>query len=188
MIIGNVAQATDCKLIVSVRDTGRPEFMTERRETLESAEALAGKMFRTIGIDVRWRNGAGQSQTAFHSCGAPILLNADASADGAPVSKGAFAYAIPFESSGTSIHMFMDRITGANGHQFTSVLLAHVMVHEITHVLEKTGEHSPDGIMKAHWEYVDLQHMRYHPLPFAQRDVDMIQMGLERHSQTALTE
>jgi hypothetical protein len=62
------------------------------------------------------------------------------------------------------------------------------MVHEITHVLEKTGEHSTEGVMKAHWEHADLEQMKCHPLPFAQKDVELLHLGLARLSQTPATE
>jgi hypothetical protein len=188
LVSGMSAQAHDCKLTVKVQDTGRPEGMAERRETLERAEALAGKMFQRIEIDINWRSGTGRSKPVAHSCGAPIVLSIDANAGRVPVSKEAFAYALPFETSGTLIHVFMDRITGSNGQAFTTILLAHVMVHEITHVLEKTGEHSTEGVMKAHWEHADLEQMKCHPLPFAQKDVELLHLGLARLSQTPATE
>jgi hypothetical protein len=184
----SAAQASECNLTVNVRDTGGPEGMAQRREILEGAEALAGKMFQGVAIDINWRNGAGRSKTPAHSCGAAILLSVDASADGAPASKSAFAYAMPFETSGTLIHLFMDRISGSNGRALTTILLAHVMVHEITHVLEKTGEHSEEGVMKARWGHSDIEHMKCHPLPFAQKDIDLIHLGLARYSQTATAE
>jgi hypothetical protein len=36
-------------------------------------------------------------------------------------------------------------------------LLGHAMAHEIGHVLIRTTEHSPDGIMKARWGKADYQ-------------------------------
>jgi hypothetical protein len=184
MAAGISAQARDCKLTVNVRDTE----IAQHRQIVELAEALAATMFREIDVEINWRSGTGRSKPASHSCGAPIMLSIDGSAGGAPVSKGAFAYAMPFGTSGTLIHIFMNRITGSNRQAFTTILLAHVMVHEITHVLEKTGEHSPEGIMKAHWEHSDLEHMKCRPLPFAERDIELLHFGLARYSRTPVTE
>jgi hypothetical protein len=57
--------------------------------------------------------------------------------------------------------------------------MAHVLVHEITHMLEGTCRHSATGIMKAHWDYRDYCEMRGRPLLLAQEDVDLIYNGLK---------
>jgi hypothetical protein len=57
-------------------------------------------------------------------------------------------------------------------------LLAHVMVHEITHMLQGINEHSAQGIMKGRWTQDDFSCMIVKPLPFSDRDVDMIYRGL----------
>ena len=57
-------------------------------------------------------------------------------------------------------------------------MLAHVMVHEITHVIEGVCRHSKRGIMKAVWTDEDTRWMRARPLKFAEEDVKLIQVGL----------
>jgi hypothetical protein len=56
--------------------------------------------------------------------------------------------------------------------------MAHVLVHEITHLLEGVDRHSATGIMKARWSEGDYFEMRRKPLPFAQEDVNLIHAGL----------
>jgi hypothetical protein len=58
-------------------------------------------------------------------------------------------------------------------------LLAHVLVHEITHVLEGISRHSATGIMKDRWDDNDYSEMRRKPLRFAQEDVNLIYDGLK---------
>jgi hypothetical protein len=58
-------------------------------------------------------------------------------------------------------------------------VLAHVLVHEITHVLEGIDRHSATGIMKDRWDDNDYFEMRRKPLRFAQKDVDLIYDGLK---------
>jgi hypothetical protein len=58
-------------------------------------------------------------------------------------------------------------------------LLAHVLVHEITHILQGISRHSPTGIMKGQWDYDDYFEMSRRPLPFAQKDIDLIYDGLK---------
>jgi hypothetical protein len=52
------------------------------------------------------------------------------------------------------------------------------MVHEITHMLQGINEHSAEGIMKARWTQDDFSRMIAKPLPFSDRDVEMIYRGL----------
>ena len=59
-----------------------------------------------------------------------------------------------------------------------TVVLAHVLVHEITHVLQRIDRHSDSGVMKAHWTLRDYAQMEKDPLPFAAEDIQLIKMGL----------
>ena len=59
-------------------------------------------------------------------------------------------------------------------------LLAHVIVHEITHVVQGVCRHSDTGLMKAHWTIRDLVEMRYKALPFTEEDLMLLYRGLER--------
>ena len=72
----------------------------------------------------------------------------------------------------------MDRINKAGGTDLGYKLLAHVLVHEITHILQGTDRHSPNGIMKSHWKSEDLLQMASGPLPFDQHDLKLIHEGL----------
>ena len=57
-------------------------------------------------------------------------------------------------------------------------VLAHVLVHEITHILQGLSRHSESGVMKARWDSQDFAQMSWKPLPFTAEDVDLIQRGL----------
>jgi hypothetical protein len=79
------------------------------------------------------------------------------------------------------IVVLYDRIQKSAGDPTqASALLAHVMTHEITHLLQGVSRHSETGVMKAHWDKHDLAQMAYKPLPFAPEDIDLIQHGLRR--------
>jgi hypothetical protein len=68
-----------------------------------------------------------------------------------------------------------------------SIVLAHVLVHEITHILQASNGHSEQGIMKAHWDAGDYFQMRSKPLEFTDHDVRQIYLGLAaRKARTAL--
>jgi len=60
------------------------------------------------------------------------------------------------------------------------ILLGHVLVHEITHVLQGVSRHSEEGVMKARWNIPDFRAMEAHPLPFDRLDVLLIHAGVRR--------
>ena len=61
-------------------------------------------------------------------------------------------------------------------------LLAHVMVDEITHVLQRIDRHSNEGVMNAVWSEQDYAIMKRHALPFAPKDIESIRTGLKIRS------
>jgi hypothetical protein len=74
--------------------------------------------------------------------------------------------------------MFPDRVQELNRSGGPS-LLAHVLVHEIAHVLEGIDRHSTSGIMTAEWNDNDFLGMRRKALRFAPEDIDLIYDGLQ---------
>jgi len=86
------------------------------------------------------------------------------------------AYAFPYE--GVHIEVFYDRIDyGAP--DVRTALLAHVLVHEITHILQGVSRHSDNGVMKARWDASDRAGMVRIPLAFEPQDVVLIHEGLK---------
>ena len=137
------------------------------------AEALAAKMFATIGIRLEWRRGEPVNPPSDTRYVAVALTT------GTPTHgiSHALAYAAPYE--GVHITVFYDRIQKDFA---PAKVLAHVMVHEITHLLQGVCRHSETGVMKAHWKLEDFYEMCYKPLPFAREDVELIYAGLARTS------
>ena len=125
---------------------------------------LASAMFARIGVTVEWRErascpvGIGAVQVRL-SHGSPGIHHSEA-----------LAFAIPRQAT---IVVFVDAVHKSNHDGLPSVM-AHVLVHEITHVLEGFDRHSATGIMKARWDYQDFCEMRRKPIPFAQEDVNLI--------------
>ena len=60
-----------------------------------------------------------------------------------------------------------------------SLLLAHVMAHEIAHVLQGIIRHSGSGILKAQWSATDCARMTFFPLMFTSYDAILIHLGIE---------
>ena len=136
-----------------------------------SAKAIASNMFAAAGIHVEWRTGKAKPAGG----GArPIEISFEKDARRG-FRPGTLAYALPFE--GAHIRVFYDRVqeeTESN----PSWLLAHVLVHEITHILQGLCHHSPEGIMKAQWTASDIAAMRCRPLRFTPDDIELIRAGM----------
>lgn len=143
--------------------------------TLSLAEALAEQMFKTADIDLKWRTGRPQSDAIV------VELTSRTPPDLHP---GALAYAEPFD--GVHIRVFYDRLEKMAGYDRAPRLLAHVLVHEITHILEGLEHHSKTGVMKAHWSEEDIFAMARQPLPFDPADVSLIQLGLTHRNTLVL--
>jgi hypothetical protein len=140
------------------------------------AKVLTTKMFAEIGVSLEWCT----KESEHGSPQPPVIIEL---VTGTPEDRlpGALAFALPYE--GTHITVFFDRIEKAN---HPGTVLAHVMVHEITHLVQGISRHSDAGVMKARWAAGDFSAMQLRPLPFAAMDVELIQIGLAKR--TARTE
>jgi hypothetical protein len=146
-----------------------------RPEVAMRAEETASKMFSGIGVKLDWRSGCPAE-------GLRISFSQDTPAKRLP---HALAYALPYE--GTHIVIFYDRVQRAVRPADVACLLAHVLVHEITHILQGIQRHSDQGVMKAAWDGSDYVAMTWQPLVFASEDINLIHRGLAgRAAQAAL--
>jgi hypothetical protein len=145
--------------------------MKPDQQVLMGVRPMASTMFARIGVRIDWH----EADSCPVGVGAiQVRLSHDSrSARGS--NSEALAFARPY--AGTIV-VFLDRVQELNRNGVRSVM-AHVLVHEITHVLERIDRHSATGIMKAHWDEKDYFEMRRKPLPFCQEDVAFIYAGLQ---------
>jgi hypothetical protein len=140
------------------------------------AQAIAGKIFADIGVMISWHDDhkcpAGQDRIIH------IHLDRGLSAECFPG-----AYALPYE--GIHIQVFADRIKKLVSAKCVPILLAHVMAHEIAHILQGIHRHSTSGIMKEKWNHEDCQNMVWKPLTFTEYDIRLIHSGLEHRASKA---
>jgi hypothetical protein len=143
------------------------------------AQGVVSGMFATAGVHIDWRTG--QPKTVGPE--PPIVIEITSNT---PQSfrRGVLAYAYPFE--GVHIRIFYDRLRNPERPRTTAMLLAHVMVHEIAHILEGVDRHSAEGLMKASWTPHDLVQMTYKPLQFDPEDVLLIRKGFARREQAVI--
>jgi hypothetical protein len=139
-------------------------------DVLRGVRPLASKMFASIGVGIDWHErdscpvGVGAIQVRM-SHNSPSIRKFKT-----------LAFAEPYDRN--VIVVFPERVRELNTNGGPSVL-AHVLVHEITHVLEGIDRHSATGIMKNRWDDKDYFEMRRKPLRFAQEDVTLIYDGLK---------
>src|SRR5713101_90940 len=134
------------------------------------AQQLASEIFAGVGVQLAWLRDC-------RSCpDADIVVSLSFHTPG-DQHPDAMAYALPYE--GTHIVVFYDRVQQRVQPARAPILLAYVLVHEITHILQGVMHHSESGIMKAHWDSADVFEMGRKPLGFAEEDVRLIRLGLD---------
>ena len=133
------------------------------------AQSIAAGMFAGIGVLIDWK-----SERACPPDAIRIGFSQHTDRDFLPE---ALAYAKPYE--GVNIVVFYDRLQQRGQPNRLPGLLAHVMAHEITHILQGVHRHSESGVMKAGWTTDDFNEMAFKPLPFTPLDVELIHNGLD---------
>jgi hypothetical protein len=154
------------KVSVYVNSNAAPQ------DVIGIAEGISSRIFATVGVVVEWRSGEPRSRDkALSNQNIVVEFEMQASPDS---SSTAMAYAKPYE--GVHIVVFYDRIKSISRDNplLRPTILAHVMTHEITHILRRDVRHSATGIMKARWDANDYFDMMRSPLPFAPEDIEML--------------
>ncbi len=137
------------------------------------AAQTASNIFAAIGVEVEWRSDR-LCPSSLDVIRVSISFQPDETQR-----PNALAYALPFE--GSHIVMFYDRVKHS-ARSFSvpeNEVLAYVLVHEITHILQGLNHHSTTGIMKAHWKSAEYWGMHSRALQFTAEDVDLIYRGLD---------
>jgi hypothetical protein len=139
---------------------------------LHLAEAIADSMFAAAGVRIEWHGHSSESRLPGGALAIGLALNTPAH-----LLPGALAFARVYE--GVHIDVFCDRLERmAPGAAMAAPLLAHVLVHEITHMLQGVDRHSGSGVMKPCWTGPDYAEMASNSLPFTPEDIVLIQQGL----------
>lgn len=149
---------------------------------LGRAEVLANQMFAGANVSIDWRKGEPfpvelQNQR-------PIVVEMLPKTPDKRL-PGALAFARPYE--GVHVDVFYDRVEAVTEGGSTPIVLAHVLVHEIAHVLQGINRHSKTGVMKACWSRQDYEQMDRAPLPFTEEDLALIQLGLAKRAGRVLS-
>jgi hypothetical protein len=132
------------------------------------AERLASKMFAEIGVTLKFQTAAPEASET------KVIVIEFVDRTPARLLPGAWADARTYE--GVHIRIFWDRL---RRERCSQQLLAHVMVHEITHILQDVARHSAEGIMNFRWTDQERLVLERKPLGFTEADVDLIYRGMD---------
>jgi hypothetical protein len=165
--------------------------------TILNSAALARQIFQKAGVETEWVRCPLErgEEDRFPGCRKPasesdILLRIlPRCIESRRFSNSAFGYALPDTGGLPAQHayVFFDRVEqAARRSQQTArcislaVLLAHVMAHEIGHLLLGTESHSDRGIMRARWSLQDLQEMELGQMVFLPEQAKLIRSRITR--------
>ncbi len=139
---------------------------------------VSGMLVR-VGVHITWLDGKPKTHGA---AAAPVAISVRFVRQPMGIqSSGALAYTSPFAEGVKTITVLYDRIRlVAGGPKQEPRLIAHVLTHELGHVLQGTNRHSQTGVMKACWDGDDYRAMEKEPLEFTSTDVNLIREGLNR--------
>jgi len=135
------------------------------------AKHMAKEIFDSIGVTLAWRGEMTDLEQG-------VLIKVDLQPGPAGESTS-LGEASPFAREHAIIINYnaVKRAAGIS-RQLEPIILTHVLVHEITHVLQGVNRHAETGMMKARWTPEDYCEMEWKPLEFTQEDVELIRLGL----------
>jgi hypothetical protein len=148
--------------------------------TMINARIAASEIMREASVRLEWPHGSPPEQVCEPAPARPVFVIFQSSQHATPGNNHALAYTYPYADTTPQILINYDLVGpfGAPTSQHTSVLLAHLIAHELTHVLERVSRHSETGLLKSHWTSRDYAEMDRHPLAFGADDIVLIQLGL----------
>jgi hypothetical protein len=155
----NAVPADERQVMVCIAPTA--DIRLENR-----AKTISSGIFAGIGVKIQWHD--------LRNCPRERIVITFSTETPASLMPGALAYALPYE--GTHIVVLYDRLRKKPGN--VSILLGHVIAHEVAHILQGLVRHSESGVMKAQWTGADYQQMTWEPLRFTDHDVLLIHRGL----------
>jgi hypothetical protein len=168
---------------------GIHDYVALPKKPLERTQSLVSAYYRAIRVDTKWRTVMQRSQppaaaTTSSLDDAPdltVIILSHAMALQKEVPEGAVGTAATAaDAHGRIAYVLYDRVVAAalsagwDPVDFMSV----VITHEIAHLLLPPGSHTPDGLMRAHWEMADLRRIDLRALTFTDGQAEQMRQLL----------
>lgn len=163
--------ATDVEQDASARLTVRIyNYAKVHPATLEGVKRVAGQLFRQAGIETTWLHCALNEQELIDNSACErefgpdsLLIRIVPERMARKLSSGGselgFAILSEHDSFETEAYAFYDRAKELAETRIASItiVLGHVLAHEMGHLLLGVGQHSSRGLMKASWKEKELR-------------------------------
>ena len=175
----SAADRVEASPVVYVHTRGLPTY-EGFVQNYTMATGIASRMFANAEVRVKWRFGLPKGFPNKTPADVPPIV-VDFTT-GTPKTAYAADLAIAHVFEGVHITVFYDRVANMVAREQVPTLLAHVLVHEITHLLQGFDGHSESGVMKARWSTSDMLEMAWKPLGFPPSDVYLIHRGLRERT------
>jgi hypothetical protein len=146
--------------------------------TLAGAKPIVARMFAEIGVRVQWRTGDPRPQLE-QGCGRrSVGVRFAAQSQHTNVDATVLASTLPY-TAGVPITILLGQLSPLSRSKpsHARALLAHVLVHEISHALG-INRHSESGVMRAFWSDDEKNQMVERPLAFTPDEVEAIDRGM----------
>ena len=161
-----------------------PSPKVEDDQTLSLAKGYATRIYRLIGVELRWKSTC--SQAELEAPGTRLAPNLTtlglvwAATAPATLPPGARASAYPFQPTGKRVIVYQDRLASPmQDHNRAAAMLGHVLAHEIGHVLLGHNGHSQEGLMKPYWTSLEQGSMRCKLISFTAGEGEIIRRRLD---------
>ncbi len=171
------------------------------RESLAGASDVVARLYERIGVRIDWyptvkkdvrRPGAavGREPSRVPVAKLTVIVLTPEMAARAHIQDDVLGFAaVPEDGMGRIAYVIYDRVQRiAAGHGADEVgLLGSVMAHEISHLLLGRGSHVGGGLMKDHWNHLDIQQVASMKLEFSESQADHIRRTIEDDSRSTTT-
>jgi hypothetical protein len=169
--------------------------------SLANASDIVSRLYERIGVRVEWyptarkdlrRPGSaiGQQPSRIPVAKLTIIVLTPEMAARGHIQDDVLGFAaVPEEGMGRIAYVIYDRVQKiAVGHGADEVgLMGSVMAHEISHLLLGRGSHADGGLMKDHWNHLDVRELASMKLELSEAQADHIRRTIEHESSATAT-
>jgi hypothetical protein len=140
-------------------------------EVLENAQTEMTRIYARAGLDVRWT----ETDSAAPALGLTVKIVPYSLAH-SHVAPDVMGVALLTQTRGTMAYVFFKRVDdfARARHIELSRMLAHVMAHEVGHLLLPAGAHSHTGLMRGTWDRLQVRDAIRGELTFTGEQTQMI--------------
>jgi hypothetical protein len=150
---------------------------------LARAQDVVAEFYEAIGVRIEWSDtfsrsaDAGRGTECISSVDLTVMVLSASMAERTRLPRNVLGAAANGAGRGGRIaYVLYDRVVAASidADWDAAALMGVVLAHEVGHLLLPHGSHSPDGLMRAHWNIDELRRTNPHALSFTPRQADLI--------------